>query len=77
VTSSGELGGCEDPDRDGGSMEALPDEEEDLLAGEREHLVPFLSSIVSKWRGERKTLREKWSGSRWVAAQDERNIYSL
>jgi hypothetical protein len=76
-TSDWEPGGGGDPDGVGSSVEALPDEEEDPPASERERLVPLLSSIVNKWRRERITLREKWRSARWIAAQDARSIYSL
>jgi hypothetical protein len=46
-TSGREPGGGGDPDGDGGGIEALPDEE-DSSEGERERLMPLLSSIVNK-----------------------------
>jgi hypothetical protein len=66
-TSNGELGCGGDLDEEGGRVEALPGEE-DPLAGEQECLVPLLSSIVNKWRRERKILEEKWSTPGWVKA---------
>jgi hypothetical protein len=47
-TSGGNPSGGSDPDKDGGGVEALLREEESSFEGERERLVPLLSSIVVK-----------------------------
>jgi hypothetical protein len=43
-------GGSEDPDDADGGVEPLLSDEEPSLEGERERLVPLLSSIVAKRR---------------------------
>jgi hypothetical protein len=47
-TSGGDTSGGRDLDGDGGGVEASLDEDEESLTGERQRLVPLLSSIVNK-----------------------------
>jgi hypothetical protein len=65
-----------DPNRDGDGVEALLGEENPSLEGEQGHLRFFLSSIDLK-RRERKTLSAGYRCARWMAAQDDEDIYSL
>jgi hypothetical protein len=57
-TSNGDTSGGKEPHGAGGGVEASPDEDEDdePLLDEYGHLVPLLSSIVSKRREREKTL---------------------
>jgi hypothetical protein len=41
-------------------VEALLDEDEELLVDECKRLVPLLSSIEKKWRRKEKTQEKKW-----------------
>jgi hypothetical protein len=54
--SNGNSGGGGDPDNAGGGVEPPLDEEEPSLDGEREFLVPLLSTIVVKRRGREEKL---------------------
>jgi hypothetical protein len=51
-------GGGKDPDGASGSVEPPLDDEEPYLEGERERLVPLLSSIVAKRRREENPKKE-------------------
>jgi hypothetical protein len=53
------LGGGGDPDNTGGGVEPPLGEEEPSLEGDREHLVPLLSSIVAKRRGREENPKAK------------------
>jgi hypothetical protein len=74
--SGGDCIGGGDPDKDGGGVEALLREEDPSLKGERGRLMFFLSSIDLK-RRERKTLSADYRCTRWIAAQDDEDIYRL
>jgi hypothetical protein len=76
VVSGGDCIGGGDPDRDGGGVEALLGEEDPSLEGKRGCLRFFLSSIDLK-RRERKTLSTGYRCARWMAVQDDKDIYSL
>jgi hypothetical protein len=71
----GDCIGGGDPDKDGGGVEALLGEEDPSLEGERGHLRFFLSFIDLK-RRERKTLSASYRCVRWIAAQEDEDIYS-
>jgi hypothetical protein len=68
--------GGEDPDKDGGGVEALLGEEDPSLEGELGRLRCFLSSIDLK-RRERRTLNAGYRCARCIAVQDDEDIYSL
>jgi hypothetical protein len=74
--SGGDYIGGGDPDKDGGGVEPLVGEEDPSLEGERGCLGFFLSSIDLK-RRERRTLSAGYRRARWIAAQDNEDIYSL
>jgi hypothetical protein len=74
--SGGDCVGEGDPERDGGGVEALLGEEDPSSEGERGRLSFFLSSIDFK-RRERKTLSADYRCARWMATQDDGDIYSL
>jgi hypothetical protein len=74
--SGGDCIGGGDPDKDDGGVEALLGEEDPSLEGERGRLRFFLSSIDLK-RRERKTLSAGYRCARWIATQDDEDIYSL
>jgi hypothetical protein len=74
--SGGDCIGGGDPDRDDGGVEALLGEQDPSLEGERGRLRFFLSLIDLK-RRERKTLSAGYRCARWMAAQDDEDIYSL
>jgi hypothetical protein len=74
--SGGDCIGGGDPERDEGDVEALLGEEDPSLEGEQGRLRFFLSSIDLKQR-ERKTLSAGYRCARWMAAQDNEDIYSL
>jgi hypothetical protein len=73
--SGGDCIGEGDPERDGGGVEALLGEEDPSSEGERGRLRFFLSSIDLK-RRERKTLSTGYQCVRWMATQDDEDIYS-
>jgi hypothetical protein len=73
--SGGDCIGGGDPERDGCGLEALLEEEDPSSEGERGRLRFFLSSIDLK-RRERKTLNAGYQCARWMAAQDDEDIYS-
>jgi hypothetical protein len=75
-SQAGDCIGGGDPDKDGGGVEALLREEDPSLKGERGRLMFFLSSIDLK-RRERKTLSADYRCTRWIAAQDDEDIYRL
>jgi hypothetical protein len=74
--AGGECVGRGDPERDGGGVEALLGEEDPSSEGERGRLRFFLSSIHRK-RRVRKTLSAGYRCARWMATQDDEDIYSL
>jgi hypothetical protein len=74
--SGGDCIGGGDLDKDGGGVEALLGEEDPSLEGERGRLRFFLSSMDLK-RRERRTLSTGYRCARWIAAQDDEDIYSL
>jgi hypothetical protein len=74
--SGGDCVGEGDPERDGGGVEALLGEEDPSSEGERGRLRFFLSSIDVKRRA-RKTLSADYRCARWMAMQDDEDIYSL
>jgi hypothetical protein len=74
--SGGDCIGGGDPEWDGGGVEALLGEEDPSLEGEQGRLRFFLSSIDLK-RRERKTLSAGYRCARWMAAQDDEDIYCL
>jgi hypothetical protein len=74
--SGGDCIGGGDPDKDGSGVEALLGEEDSSLEGERGRLRFFLSSIDLK-RREKRTLGAGYRCVRWIAAQDDEDIYSL
>jgi hypothetical protein len=55
-------GGGGDPDSADGGIEPSLGEEEPSLEGEREHLVPLLSSIVAKRRGRKENPKQRREG---------------
>jgi hypothetical protein len=65
-----------DPERDGGDVEALLGEEDPSSEGGQGRLRFFLSSIDLK-RRVRKTLSAEYRCARWMATQDDEDIYSL
>jgi hypothetical protein len=75
--SGEDYSGGREPDGADGGVEALLNGEEPSLEGERERLVPLLSSIFSKWREREGTLSENQRSVRWLSAQDEWGINSL
>jgi hypothetical protein len=58
-TSDGDPGGGGDLDSANGGIELPLGEEEPSLEGERERLVPLLSSIMAKRRGREENPRQK------------------
>ncbi len=72
----GDCIGGGDPDKDGSGVEALLGEEDPSSEGERGRLRFFLSSIDLKRRA-RKTLSADYRCARWMATQDDEDIYSL
>jgi hypothetical protein len=74
--SGGDCIGGGDLDKDGDGVEALLGEEDPSLEGERGRLRFFLSSIDLK-RRERRTLSAGYRCVRWIAVQDDEDIYSL
>jgi hypothetical protein len=74
--SGGDCVGGGDPERDGGGVEALLAEEDPSSKGERGCSRFFLSSIDIKRRA-RKTLSAGYRYARWIATQDDEDIYSL
>jgi hypothetical protein len=74
--SGGDCIGGRDPEQDGGGVEALLGEEDPSLEGGRGCLRFLLSSIDLK-RRERRTLSAGYRCARWIAAQDDEDIYSL
>jgi hypothetical protein len=57
--SNGDPGGGGDPDSADGGVELPLDEEKPSLEGERECLVPLLSSIVPKRRGREENPKQR------------------
>jgi hypothetical protein len=74
--SGGDCIGGGDPNKDDGGVEALLGEEDPSLEGERERLRFFLSSMDLK-RRERRTLSTGYRCARWIAEQDDEDIYSM
>jgi hypothetical protein len=74
--SGGDCIGGGDPERDRGGVEALLGEEDPSLEGERGRLRFFLSSIDLS-EEKRKTLSAGYKCARWMAVQDDEDIYSL
>jgi hypothetical protein len=60
--SDGDPGGGGDPESVDGGVESSLGKEEPSLEGEREHLVPLLSSIVAKRRGREGKLKRSQKG---------------
>jgi hypothetical protein len=74
--AGGDCVGGGDPERDRGGVEALLGEEDPSSEGERGRLRFFLSSLDLKRRA-RKTLSAGYRYGRWMAMQDDEDIYSL
>jgi hypothetical protein len=60
--SDGDPGGDGDPDSTGGGVKPPLDDEEPSLEGERERLVPLLSSIVAKRRRREENRKQESKG---------------
>jgi hypothetical protein len=71
--------GGSDPECAGGGVGTLLGIGLPSLEGERERLVPLLSSIVLKWRKRARKVNPKHEerNAGWLLAQDEGDIYSL
>jgi hypothetical protein len=74
--SDEEPGGSEDPDGASGGVEPPLSDEEPSVEGERECLVPLLSSIVAKRRRREEKPKREERNMRYLPVQDEKDIYS-
>jgi hypothetical protein len=73
--SNGDPDGGGDPHSTSGGVEQLLSEEEPSFEGEREHLVPLLSSIVVKKRGREKNPKQRREGMQDSYQRNTKEIF--